>query len=148
MSTASVRSWPDRCRHSLLFELLGLACLVPLGSLFLHEDSLTLGGLGLLLSLLAMGWNGLYNALFDRLELHRGGHLSRRTWVARLVQAVGFEVGLTALSLPILMLALDLSLGAAFVLDLGLGLFYVLFGLFFNRAYDRVFPLHEASHHC
>lgn len=146
MSPAPLRSWPDRCRHSLLFEVLGLCCLVPLGSLLLQEEASHIGQPGLVLSVLAMGWNAVFNALFDRVELNRGGHLSRRGWWTRVGQAVGFEAGLTLLSLPVIMLSLQLTLGAALALDVGLGLFYVLYGLLFNRAYDALFPLQAADH--
>lgn len=88
-----------------------------------------------------MLWNAFYNALFDRIEIRRGSHLSQRGWRGRVLQAFGFEAGLALITVPLIAYWLSLSLLAALLLDIGFAGFYLVFALCFNWAYDRIFPI-------
>lgn len=136
-----MRSFPDRIRHTVLFELIGLITVTPLASWITGHAMSKIGFLAILVSVIAMLWNALYNALFDRIEIRCGSHLSQRGWRGRVLQAFGFEAGLALITVPLIAYWLSLSLWASLLLDVGFAGFYLVFALGFNWAYDRVFPI-------
>ncbi|MES9815508.1 MAG: PACE efflux transporter [Candidatus Thiodiazotropha sp.] len=130
----------DRLRHTLLFELLAILIAAPVAHWVTGESAITVGGLTLALSLLAMGWNYLYNWGFDHWEQRKNWPRPRPLKV-RLLHAVGFEAVLLLVGIVIIALWLRVSLWQAFMLDLGFMLFFLFYALVFNWAYDKVFPL-------
>jgi uncharacterized membrane protein len=140
---SKLRSFPDRLRQLLLFEIIGLILVAPLASWLTGHSISAIGLLALAISFIAMAWSGLFNYAFDRIELARGGHLSRRSWRARFLHAGLFELGLTIITVPLVAWSLSISLLDALLLDLGFVVFYLIYALLFNRAYDAVFPLRE-----
>lgn len=138
-AVAVSRSTLDRARMAIGFELLGLLMLVPISSLLLDKSALHLGGLAVMMSLIATWWNYQFNLWFDRFYLHpRGRQL--KTQPERLVHAFLFELGLLAAFLPLTAWYLSISLLQAFWLDLAFMLFYLLYGYLYHWAYDKVFP--------
>lgn len=135
-----MRNGADRLRHAIAFELIGLLLCVPLASAVMGHSLIHTGVLTLALSLLATGWNVLYNQLTDHLMLRCLGRLEKR-WGERICHAIGFEGGLLLLTLPLVAWWLDIKLWQALLLDLGLALFYVIYAFAFNLAYDRLFPI-------
>ena len=140
---SALRGFSDRLRQLLLFEIIGLILVSPLASWITGHGIAAIGLLALAISLIAMAWSGLFNYAFDRVELARGGHLSRRSWRARILHAGLFELGLTLITVPLVAWSLNISLLDALLLDLGFVVFYLIYALLFNRAYDAVFPLKE-----
>ena len=134
------RSLPDRIRMALAFEIIGLVLLVPLSALLLAKPMLELGGLAVLMSLLATWWNYQFNLWFDRYYLSPKGRW-QKTVPERLVHALMFEAGLLAVFLPLTAWYLAISLWQALLLDLAFMLFYLAYGYGYHWAYDRVFPL-------
>lgn len=57
----------DRIRHTILYEVILLALLIPLSSVLLHMSPDKVGFMGLTLSLLAMVWNYFFNLAFINL---------------------------------------------------------------------------------
>ena len=134
------RTTADRCRMAIGFELIGLLLLVPTTSLLLDKPALELGGLAVLMSLIATGWNYQFNLWFDRYYLHpRGRQL--KTQPERWVHALLFELGLLAVFLPLTAWYLAITVWQAFWLDLGFMLFYLLYGYLYHWAYDLAFPI-------
>lgn len=125
----------ERFVHALAFELLAIAMCAPLGAWLLDRPATHMGLLTLTISLIAMGWNMVFNALFDRAErLWR----FRRNFGARAVHAGLFELGLLLLTVPLIAWWLDMGLGQALLLDLGLVLFFVPYSMAFNWCYDQL----------
>ena len=90
-------------------------------------------------SAIAVVWNLVYNTLFERWEasqVTRGRSLLRRA-----VHAIGFEAGLVVTLVPLFAWWLEISLWQAFVLDLGLIVFFLVYTFVFNLLFDRVFGL-------
>jgi uncharacterized membrane protein len=136
---AASRSTFDRIRMAIGFELLGLLLLVPVSSVLLDKPALQLGGLAVMMSLIATWWNYQFNLWFDRFYLQpRGRQL--KTQPERLVHALLFELGLLAVFLPLTAWYLSISLLEAFWLDLAFMLFYLVYGYLYHWAYDKVFP--------
>lgn len=128
-----MRSIKERLMHSALFEAGGLLMVTPLANMLSGHGMGKLGVLGGALATLAMGWNLIWNRLFDHWVPSR-----RRSFVQRLAQALGFETGLVVLSLPWVAWWLDIGLLEALWLDIGFVLFFLVYGLIFNTFFDRM----------
>lgn len=132
-----------RVVHALLFEALGVV-IVSLGlTLFSGHAVVDTGIFAVASSLVAVAWNYVFNTLFERWEARQT--VRGRGVLRRAVHAVGFELGLTVLLVPLLAWWLDLSLLEALLYDLTLVLFFVVYAYLFNLGFDRVFGLPESA---
>lgn len=136
------RNSSDRLRQVALFEICGLLLITPpyiwLSGQPVHDSFRLMA----VLSLIAAGWNGVYNTVFDRIEGHFTGRTAdQRPWSLRAVHAIGFECGLLALTLPMIILWTGMDWLTALIADMALALAYVVYAFIFNLAYDRLFPL-------
>lgn len=137
-----LRSLPDRVRQISLFELGGLVLITP-PFMWLSGVSLR-DSFGLLVSvaIIAALWNAAYNIAFDHLEGRLTGRTAdRRPFRLRVLQAMGFEGGLLAISLPAVMWWTGMDWFTALLADIGLAAAYVAYAFAFNLAYDRAFPI-------
>lgn len=135
-----MRSTRDRIRHALLFEAVGLALIIPLGTILFGLHASAMGVIGVGSAVAATGWNYVYNLGFDRAMQRLIGH-TRKSLGLRLAHAMLFEAGLLVILLPPIAWYLGIGLMQAFVMDLAIALFYVAYAFVFNLAYDRAFPL-------
>lgn len=129
------KSKTERFLHALTFEVIAIAICAPLGAWLLGYSLAHMGILTLMISLLAMAWNMAFNALFDSAQRRWG---FTRNLKARAVHAVLFEIGLIMAVVPLAAWWLDISLWAAFVLDIGIVLFFLPYTFVFNWAYDTL----------
>jgi len=136
------KSVKERFFHALGFEVLAIAICAPLGAWLLGYSLAHMGLLTLMISLIAMLWNMVFNALFDRLQLRLG---FRRTMAVRAVHAVAFEIGLVLAVVPLAAWWLGISLWQAFLLDIGIVLFFLPYTFAYNWTYDtlRVRVIHR-----
>lgn len=125
----------ERIIHSILFEVVALIILVALATLATDEAPLTMTGLTAALSTIAMVWNYLYNIGFDK--MFGPNRLSRGLWM-RIGHSIGFEVGITLASFPMIMWVLELGVWQALMADLGLTVFYLIYAIIFNWSYDII----------
>lgn len=117
---------------AILFATLGLALLSGQG--MAHS-----GVLSVMASAIAIVWNLIYNTAFERWESRQASR--ERTVGRRVLHAVGFEVGLVLALVPTIAWWLGIGLLHAFVLDLGLIVFFLVYTFVFNWCFDRVFGL-------
>ncbi len=129
------KSVKERFLQALLFELIAVTLCATLGAWLLGYSLVHMGALTLMISLIAMVWNMLFNSLFDRAQLKLGFH---RGLVARMVQATLFEIGLVAAIVPLAAWWLGITLWEAFVLDIGIALFFLPYTFIYNWAYDTL----------
>lgn len=129
------KSIKERFLHSLAFELIAIAICAPLGAWLLGYSLAHIGLLTLMISLVAMIWNMVFNSLFDRAQRRMG---FERTLVARGVHAVIFEIGLLLVVVPLAAWWLGIGLWEAFVLDIGIALFFLPYTFIFNWSYDHI----------
>lgn len=127
-----MRSWKERLAHTLLFEALGLAIVIPASSALTGHDTGQIGPLAIFLATFAMLWNLVWNRLFDHWVPTR-----RRSLLQRGAQSLGFELGILIATLPVVAWWLDIGLVEAFWLDLGFMLFFLVYALVFNTAFDH-----------
>ena len=127
-----MRTTPDRIRHALSFEVIGLLLVTPLGALAFGHPMTEIGMVALVSATIATGWNYVYNLGFDHALLRLRGTVAK---------TVLFEGGLLAILMPFIAWYLGVSLWNAFVMDAAFALFYLVYAFCFNWAYDLVFPV-------
>ena len=137
-----MRSFPDRLRHAISFEVLALLLVIPGGALLFGVPMQDFGVIGVVSAVLATLWNMLYNLIFDLVLRRRTGSTQKRPLV-RVLHTVLFEIGLLVVLLPFIAWYLGVTLWAAFVMDVSLAVFYMSYAYAFNWTYDRLFPLPE-----
>ena len=135
-----MRTTRDRIRHALLFEVIGLALIIPLGALAFGLPAGTMGVIGCFSAMAATLWNYVYNLGFDRAMQRWLGH-TRKSLALRVAHALLFEAGLLLILMPPIAWYLGITLVQAFIMDAASAAFYVAYAFLFNLAYDRVFPL-------
>lgn len=116
------KSLTERVFQALGFEGLALLICTPLLVWITGRPALEMGAVTLGISLLALSWNVVFNSLFDRLknrlQLANGG------WT-RVLHALLFEGGLILLAVPLIAALMKISLLEAFILDIGVLLFFL-----------------------
>ena len=127
------KSVNERFFQAFMFEAVAIAICAPLGAWLLGYPLAYIGWLTLMISLIAMGWNMLFNLLFDRAQRRMG---FERKVLARVTHAVLFEIGLLLAIVPLAAWWLGIGLWQAFVLDIGIALFFLPYTFFFNWTYD------------
>ncbi|OEE57586.1 transporter [Enterovibrio norvegicus FF-454] len=134
-----MRTMTDRIRHAIAFEVIGLILIVSILSQFGFDAAHT-GLMGIAFSVIATGWNYIYNVWFDKAMMKRTG-TTKKTQKQRILHAVLFELGLLWITLPAMAWWLNIGLWQAFVMDIGLVAFYLVYAYVFNLAYDKLFPV-------
>lgn len=90
-------------------------------------------------SVIAVIWNLIYNTVFERWEARQV--VRGRSWKRRMAHAAGFEAGLILTLVPFFAWWLSISLWQAFVLDVGLIVFFLIYTFAFSWVFDRLFGL-------
>lgn len=134
-SSAPIKSLRERFFQAFLFEAIAVLLCSVVGAWLLGYSLAHMGALTLAISTVAMLWNMVFNAQFDRLQNRMG---FRRGLAARVLHAIGFEVGLLMAIVPMAAWWLDISLWRAFWLDIGVALFFLPYTFLYNLAYDTL----------
>jgi uncharacterized membrane protein len=129
------KSFAERCFQAVIFEVLAIIISAPLLVWLMDVSMAHAGLLTLMISMLAMTWNVIFNALFDKIERRLG---LVRTFRVRAVHAVAFEAGLILTVVPLAAWWLNISLLDAFLLDIGVVLFFLPYTFLFNLGYDKL----------
>lgn len=135
-----MRTTKDRIRHALGFEVIGLIIFAPLASLVFGFELHLMSVLAVAGSIIATLWNYVYNLLFDHAMLKLRGDV-RKTITIRVFHALLFEGGLLLLFMPMIAWYLGVTLWEAFIMDIAMAAFYLVYAFIYNIAYDRVFPI-------
>ncbi|CAI3951294.1 PACE efflux transporter [Commensalibacter communis] len=137
-----MRSFWDRIRHAIMFEILGLVLFIPCSVWVFHHSVTDMGVIGIFSSLAATIWNFVYNLGFDKTLLFFLGYV-KKSLLIRVLHTILFEVGLTLVTLPMIAWYLNISFLDALIMDIGIVVFYLVYAFFFNIAYDFIFPVKE-----
>lgn len=127
-----------RVIYVALYELIAMG-VVTLAFMASGQGAAHAGGVAVGSSLIAVAWNLLFNAAFERWEARQPvrGRSPRR----RLAHAIGFEGGLALLLVPFIAWWLGVSLWQALVADFALLLFFLGYTFGFTWLFDRLFGL-------
>ena len=132
-------SFTARVIHMLGFEIFGVIIFTPIAMFVLHEDIFSVGVIAVMISLMAMVWNFIYNYIFDLVENSLNGHRSTRKMSMRLFHALLFEIGLLIVTVPLVAYWLDMSLLDALLIDIGFVVFYLIYALSYNYIFDKIY---------
>ncbi|MCL9780935.1 PACE efflux transporter [Vibrio sp. S4M6] len=128
-------SHKERLVHMVLFELVALVLMALLATLIIDGEMEKMAGLALMVSVIAMAWNYVYNYVYDRIF---GADRSKRTATTRILHGVGFEFGMILVTFPLLMWVLDLGFWTVLAMDIGVVIFFVIYAIVFNWVYDLI----------
>ncbi|WP_073523063.1 multidrug/biocide efflux PACE transporter [Pseudomonas fluorescens] len=127
------KSLIERVFQALGFEGLALLICTPLLVWITGRPALEMGAVTLGISLLALSWNVIFNSLFDRLKARL--QLANGGWT-RVLHALLFEGGLILLAVPLIAALMKISLLEAFILDIGVLLFFLPYTYVYHWGYD------------
>lgn len=136
------KTMTERVLQAVAFEVLAVASSTVLFAWVMGTTWVDMGVLSLADSLVAMVWNVVYNAAFDRMRTARGFEMSI---LARIAHATGFECGLLVATLPLAMGLLDLGFRAAAALEAAGLLYFLVYTYAFTWAYDALREVWGAS---
>ncbi|MBC6625615.1 MULTISPECIES: multidrug/biocide efflux PACE transporter [Pseudomonas] len=129
------KSFTERVFQALGFEGLALLICTPLLVWITGRPALEMGAVTLGISLLALSWNVVFNSLFDRLKTRL--QLANGGWT-RVLHALLFEGGLILLAVPLIAALMKISLLEAFILDIGVLLFFLPYTYVYHWGYDVI----------
>ncbi|MDY4299835.1 multidrug/biocide efflux PACE transporter [Pseudomonas salmasensis] len=129
------KSLTERVFQALGFEGLALLICTPLLVWITGRPALEMGAVTLGISLLALSWNVVFNSLFDRLKTRL--QLANGGWT-RVLHALLFEGGLILLAVPLIAALMKISLLEAFILDIGVLLFFLPYTYVYHWGYDVI----------
>ncbi len=129
--------------QAVLYEVFAIAFVGPVLSVAFDKPPLSTLGLAFVLSSIALGWNYVFNTLFERWESRQS--VLGRSFGRRLAHGIGFEGGLVILLVPVMSLWLDIPPLNAFLANLGLLAFFFVYAIAFTWAFDRVFGLPDSA---
>jgi len=129
--------------HATLYEAIAVSVVTAAVMLFTNKGLAHAGSLALATSVAAVSWNMVFNSLFEAWERRQADRA--RTLRRRIAHAIGFEGGLILLTVPLIAWWLDMSWWAAFVADLGLVAFFLVYTFCFNWGFDHVFGLPDSA---
>ncbi|NTZ98074.1 multidrug/biocide efflux PACE transporter [Pseudomonas koreensis] len=132
--TAS-KSITERIFQAIGFECLAILICTPLLAWIMDKPLLDMGAVAVLIAVLALAWNVLFNGLFDR-ALKRL-NLGHNAWT-RVIHALLFEGGLIVMGVPLIAWWLSVSLWQAFLLDIGVLLFFLPYTYVYHWGHDVV----------
>lgn len=129
------KSYAERVLQAIGFELLAVLLCTPLLAWLMDKPMVDMGVATIAIGLIALGWNVLFNGMFDRLLKRLSLAPNAAT---RVVHAVLFEGGLVAVSVPLIAWWLNISLMQALILDMGVLLFFLPYTYVYHWVYDVV----------
>lgn len=132
-----------RVLQAVLYETFAIAFVGPVLSVAFDKPATSTLGLAFVLSSIALAWNYVFNAVFERWESRQA--VRGRSFARRLAHGLGFEGGLVVILVPVMALWLNTSALTAFVANLGLLVFFFVYAIVFTWAFDRVFGLPESA---
>jgi uncharacterized membrane protein len=128
-----------RVVQAVLYESLAVGFVAPVLTLVYDQAPVSALGLTVTMSLIALLWNYGFNAVFERWESRQA--IKRRSWPRRLVHGALFEGGLAMILVPVMALWLGVSLWQAFIADIGILLFFLVYTVLFTWLFDHIFGL-------
>lgn len=88
-------------------------------------------------SVIAVIWNYVYNTLFEAWENRKG--LESRSFRVRIVHTALFEAGFILLAVPLFMWWYQVDIITAFMMELGILIFFLFYTFIFTWAFDNIF---------
>ncbi|MEQ1454421.1 PACE efflux transporter [Acinetobacter seifertii] len=121
------------------YEVIGMV-ISSVGLALLAGDSVEhTGPLSVMITTIAVTWNFIYNILYEKWEARQKS--KSRTVKRRIVHAIGFQITLVIFLIPLIAWWMDISLVAAFWLDVAFIIIIPIYTFIFNWTFDKLFGL-------
>lgn len=121
------------------YEVIGMI-ISSVGLAILAGDSVEhTGPLSVMITTIAVTWNFIYNVLYEKWEARQSSNI--RTVKRRIGHAIGFQLTLVLFLIPLIAWWMDISLIAAFWLDVAFIIIIPIYTFIFNWAFDKLFGL-------
>ncbi len=121
------------------YEIIGMI-ISSVGLAILAGDSVEhTGPLSVMITTIAVTWNFIYNILYEKWEAKQSSHI--RTVKRRVGHAIGFQLTLVLFLIPLISWWMDISLIAAFWLDVAFINIIPIYTFIFNWSFDKLFGL-------
>lgn len=121
------------------YEVIGMV-ISSVGLALLAGDSVEhTGPLSVMITTIAVTWNFIYNILYEKWEAWQDS--KSRTIKRRIVHAIGFQITLVIFLIPLIAWWMDISLVAAFWLDVAFIIIIPIYTFIFNWTFDKLFGL-------
>lgn len=133
-----------RITYAVIFEVLAVGFTTIILAL-LGNDSGSSFIVGVISSTVALTWNLIFNWGFEAFERRIG--VTHRPWYMRISHALLFEGGLIVMLVPAIAWVLGVSLWEAFLLELVILIFFLIYTAVYAWTFDRVFGLPEPAEH-
>lgn len=129
------RSPFERTFHAASYEIIGIVTSAPIIAFISGKPLADSGILAIVVSIIAMLWNYAFNWVFDK--LHNKYQFKKNLFV-RILHGTAFEVGLILLTVPAISLLFSMGLVDAFLLELGMLIYFFPYTIIFNWVYDKL----------
>ncbi|ENU09013.1 MULTISPECIES: PACE efflux transporter [Acinetobacter] len=121
------------------YEVIGMI-ISSVGLAILAGDSVEhTGPLSVMITTIAVTWNFIYNVLYEKWEARQSSNI--RTVKRRVGHAIGFQLTLVLFLIPLIAWWMDISLIAAFWLDVAFIIIIPIYTFIFNWGFDKLFGL-------
>ena len=121
------------------YEVIGMI-ISSVGLAILAGDSVEhTGPLSVMITTIAVTWNFIYNVLYEKWEARQSSNI--RTVKRRVGHALGFQLTLVLFLIPLIAWWMDISLIAAFWLDVAFIIIIPIYTFIFNWGFDKLFGL-------
>ncbi len=128
----------ERIFQAILFETIAVVLSLFLVKLLMKQSQSSdamITGMLIAISLIAMIWTFIFNWLFDRVFT---GEKVQRSVKVRVLHVILFEGGLLIFTLPLIAFVLKINLWQAFLMDIALTLFILVYAFVFYWIYDHI----------
>ena len=132
-----------RVLQAVLYEIGAIAFVGPVLGFAFEKPASSTFMLAVVLSTIALSWNYVFNAVFERWESKQV--VKGRSFARRLAHGSGFEGGLTLILVPVMAVWLEKAFLAAFLANLGLLAFFMIYAIGYTWAFDKVFGLPQSA---
>lgn len=136
------RSRGERLFQAVLYEIIALVFLTPVYSYALSLPMDNSFVTMLMISIAVIIWVYIYNMLFDRAMYARTGLLAHeKTHRLRLLHTILYEVTVTFLAVPIILVMSGKPFWIALLADIGFSFIFAVYTYVFYLVYDRLRPV-------
>ncbi|MBT7631964.1 MAG: PACE efflux transporter [Desulfobacula sp.] len=136
-----MRNSLDRVRHAIFFEVVLLLLTIIVLTELLDQSAVHMGGFSLIMALIAIVWNYLFNCFFDHALVYFQYPLYPRGLKLRAFHSMSFEFGLMLISVPFTMVWMDFGFIQALGFDIAFTIVVLIYTIIFNYTYDMIFPV-------
>lgn len=126
-----------RLVYVTIFELLAIVLSTLILMLLSGGDAQQSLPVAVIVSVVAVIWNFIYNTLFETWE--RRAQIKVRSFKLRSLHAIGFEGGLVVICLPLYMIWYEVGLWTAFTMEAALLTFFLVYTFLFTLIFDQIF---------